>query len=118
MRYFFVVTMMLLAITPVKTEERETTHCAIGQSQFWTTKAVCTAMGEIVINLSKKISAESWSELVSECASDIKNKLPGKDEPTYLNTCEELLDSYFAGWCLEPPYQRTVVVMGCHHFQR
>jgi hypothetical protein len=118
MRYFFVIATLLLAVTSAKAEENKTVHCAIGQSQFWTTGDVCAAMGEVVIDLSKKISAEPWSGLVSDCASKIKKKLPGKDEPTYLNTCEELLDSYFSGWCLEPPYQRTAFVVGCHHFRR
>jgi len=37
-----------------------------------------------------KFGKESKVEIVQECASDVARKLPGKDQPTYLNVCEEL----------------------------
>jgi hypothetical protein len=78
-----------------KIEPNKTVYCGVGRSQFWTTNAICYAMIEEVKNLSGKIKTESRFKLVEECANDIAKKLPGKDEPTYMNACEKLIDTYF-----------------------
>jgi hypothetical protein len=38
-----------------------------------------------------KIGRVSRFDIIHECASDIARKMPGNDEPTYLNQCEQLL---------------------------
>lgn len=80
--------------TSARMEPDKTVHCGVNRSQFWTTNAVCFELIEEVRYLSGKIRTESRVRLVEECARDIAQKLPGKDQPTYLNACENLIDAY------------------------
>jgi hypothetical protein len=75
-------------------EPNKTVHCGVNRSQFWTTNAVCFALIEEVKYLSGKIQTESRANLVDTCARDVAQKLPGKDQPAYLNACENLIDAY------------------------
>ncbi len=76
-------------------EPNKMVHCGIGRSQLWTTNAVCFALIAEAKYLSSKIGKESRDEMLYECGKDISLKLPGKDQPTYMNVCESLIDTYF-----------------------
>jgi hypothetical protein len=78
-----------------QTEPNKTVHCGINRSHFWTTNAVCFALIEEARQLSNKIRKASRDEILHECARDVSLKLPGRDQPTYLNACEELIVAYF-----------------------
>jgi hypothetical protein len=69
----------------------KTVHCGIGGSQFWTTNAVCFALIDEARMVTGKVGRDSRFDIIHQCASDIARKLPGKDRPTYLNACEQLL---------------------------
>ncbi|MGB8843131.1 MAG: hypothetical protein WCC64_18910 [Aliidongia sp.] len=77
--------------TSAQKEPNKTVHCNVNMSSFWTTNAVCGAIIEESSVLSGKRASTSQVTLVDECAKDISRKLPGKDEPTYLNACESLV---------------------------
>jgi hypothetical protein len=77
-----------------QSEPNKTVHCGIAGSQVWTTNAVCFALIAEAKHISGRFGKDSRDEILHECASDIALKLPGKDQPTYLNACEELVDAY------------------------
>lgn len=77
-------------------EPNKTVHCGINRSHFWTTNAVCFALIEEAKYVSSKFGKASRDEILHECARNIARRLPGKDRPTYLNACEELIASYGA----------------------
>ena len=74
-----------------KSDPDKTVHCGFNGSSFWTTNAVCFTLIEEARTVNAKVGRASRSDIIQECASDMARKLPGKDQPTYLNACEELL---------------------------
>jgi hypothetical protein len=80
--------------TSAQSAPDKTVHCGIGESHFWTANSVCFALIEEARQISSKFGKVSRYEIVQECANDIALKLPGKDQPTYLNACEELVGAY------------------------
>jgi hypothetical protein len=79
--------------TSAQSNPDKTVHCGISSSSFWTTNAICFALIDEAHRANRKVGKASRVDILHECASDLARKLPGKDQPAYLNSCEQLLSA-------------------------
>lgn len=86
------ITFVLIAHSALaQSDPDKTIHCTINSSSFWTRSAVCFALIDEARTVNGKVGRASRVDIVQGCAADLARKLPGKDQPTYLNACEQLL---------------------------
>jgi hypothetical protein len=85
----------LLGAPDARAQSSKTVHCGINASHFWTSSDVCKAlMSEAaIVNTNVNGGVLSRQEMLHQCASDIAKKLPGADQATYLNGCDQLLSA-------------------------
>jgi hypothetical protein len=68
-------------------------RCTINASSFWTTHRICDPLLAEASFLIGKVGSMSRNNMLRQCANDMAKKLPGSDQATYLNACEQLLSA-------------------------